>query len=71
MQEEDKLQRPPKGFDPDHPLIELIKMKHFMVWNQVPLKQFKGEDRSEQVLKLLVSGFKDAYPLASWLRSVR
>ena len=71
LQEEDKLQRPPKGFDPDHPLIELIKMKHFMVWNQVPLKQFKGEDRSEQVLKLLVSGFKDAYPLASWLRSVR
>ncbi|WP_018465751.1 DUF2461 domain-containing protein [Calidithermus timidus] len=30
--EEDKLKRPPKGFDPAHPLIEDLKLKSFVTW---------------------------------------
>ncbi len=71
LQEEDKLQRPPKGFDADHPQIELIKLKHFMVWNQVSMKQFKASQQSDLVLKTLVSNFKDAYALVCWLRQAR
>ena len=71
LQEEDKLQRPPKGFDANHAQIELIKLKHFMVWNQISMKQFKAAQQSEMVVKTLVSSFKDAYPLVCWLRATR
>lgn len=69
LQEEDKLQRPPKGVDPEHPQIELIKLKHYMVWNQVPISEFKTDKQTEVLTKMLVSGFKDAYKLVCWLRS--
>jgi len=69
--DDDKLQRPPKGFDAEHPQIELIKLKHHMVWNQLSMKQFKASQQSEMVLKTLVSNFKDAYPLVCWLRQSR
>lgn len=32
LSEEDKLKRPPKGFDPAHPLIEDLKLKSFIAW---------------------------------------
>jgi uncharacterized protein (TIGR02453 family) len=69
--DEDKLQRPPKGFDPDHPQIELIKLKHFMVWNRISTKNLKSDMKSELVLKTLVTNFKDAYPLVCWLRQAK
>jgi uncharacterized protein (TIGR02453 family) len=65
LKEEDKLQRPPKGFDPDHPYIELIKLRHYMIYTQVPVKKLTGD----LLLKTLASGYKDAYPLVSWLRN--
>jgi len=68
LEEEDKLLRAPKGFDVDHPQIELIKLKHCMVWNQIPMKNFKADQRSEMVLKTLATSFKTAYPLVCWLR---
>ena len=71
LQQEDKLQRPPKGFDAAHPQIELIKLKHFMVWNQVAMTGFKSDQQSEMVLKTLASNFKDAYPLVCWLRQAQ
>ncbi len=71
LQEEDKLQRPPKGFDPEHPQIELIKLKHFMVWNDVLTKSFKSDQQTELILKTLVANFKDAYPLVCWLRDAK
>ncbi|TDK62542.1 DUF2461 domain-containing protein [Sapientia aquatica] len=72
LQEEDKLQRPPKGFDADHPQIELIKLKHFMVWTSVPIssiKQSKQTTQSDELIKLIASGYKDAYKLAEWMRN--
>lgn len=69
--EEDKLKRPPKGFDPEHPQIELIKLKHYMVWNQVSTKELKADRRSELVSAALVDNFKTAYPLVCWLRNAK
>jgi uncharacterized protein (TIGR02453 family) len=66
LQEEGKLIRPPKGFEPDHPCIEQLKLKSFMVWTECPLEGMS----SEQMQETLVKGFKSAYPLVSWLRSV-
>lgn len=62
LQQEGKLIRPPKGFDVDAPHLEYIKLKSFIVWNEFQIKQVADLE------KALVSGFKDAYPLISWLR---
>jgi len=67
LQTEGKLSRPPKGFDADSPHIEYIKMKNFIVWNEQPVKKML----SDALEKELVSGFKDAYPLVSWLRQIK
>lgn len=66
FQVEAKLVRAPKGFDPEHPLIEQIKLKSFMIWTEYPI----GGLDSDQVCALLCKGFKDGFPLVAWLRSV-
>jgi uncharacterized protein (TIGR02453 family) len=67
LQEEGKLVRPPKGFDADAPHIEYIKLKSFIVWKEISLKKKIPVD----LRKELVAGFKDAYPLVTWLRQVK
>jgi uncharacterized protein (TIGR02453 family) len=66
LQPEDKLLRPPKGFDPDHPHIEYLKLKSFFVWTEVKLKL----NAPEQLVPQLARGFKDAFALVTWLRAV-
>jgi uncharacterized protein (TIGR02453 family) len=66
IQEEAKLQRPPKGFDAGHPHIELIKLKSFFVWTEVDLKL----NKPEQLVPELACGLKDAFALVTWLRGV-
>ncbi len=66
MREEDKLQRPPKGFDPDHPHVDYLKLKSFFVWTEVKLDL----NAPDQLVPRLAQGFQDAYALVSWLRSV-
>lgn len=67
IQAEDKLQRPPKGFDPDHPHIEYLKLKSFFVWTEVKL----AKNAPEQLVPELARGFKDAFALVTWLRGVK
>ncbi|MEN3366118.1 MAG: hypothetical protein V7606_3392, partial [Burkholderiales bacterium] len=67
LQEEGKLTRPPKGVDADAPHIEYIKLKSFIVWKETSLKRKIPADLGKEV----VAGFKDAYPLVTWLRQVR
>ncbi|MFZ6801104.1 DUF2461 domain-containing protein [Undibacterium sp. Di24W] len=67
LQEEGKLIRPPKGYNPEHPLIEYLKLKSMMVWAECQLDGMLYED----VHKQLVSGFKSALPLVTWLRAAR
>lgn len=66
LQEEGKLIRPPKGFDVEHPCVEQLKLKSFMVWTECPLDEMDAK----QLHETLVKGFKSAYPLVTWLRSV-
>ncbi len=67
LQAEDKLQRPPKGFDPDDPHIEYIKLKSFFVWTEVTLDL----NRPDLLLPQLAQGLADALPLVAWLRTVK
>lgn len=66
LQTEGKLVRPPKGFDPDSPNIEYVKLKSFIVWTDVSIKKKIPTDLGGDVL----AGFKDAYPLVQWLRNI-
>lgn len=67
LAEEERLQRPPKGFDPSHEHIEYIKFKSFFVWNEVPLKV----NEPDQLVPDLVRGMKDAFALVAFLRDVK
>jgi uncharacterized protein (TIGR02453 family) len=67
LREEDgKLQRPPKGFDPDHEHIEYLKLKSFFVWTEVDLEL----NAPDKLVPMLARGFKDAAALVNWLRGV-
>ena len=66
LQVEDKLQRPPKGFDPDHVHVEYLKLKSFFVWIEVKLKL----NAPDQLVPQLATTFKDAFALVAWLRAV-
>jgi uncharacterized protein (TIGR02453 family) len=66
LTQEDKLQRPPKGFDPDHPLVDYLKLKSYFVWIEVKL----DVNAPEKLVPQLAQGFKDATALVNWLRSV-
>jgi uncharacterized protein (TIGR02453 family) len=66
LQDEGKLVRPPKGFDPEHSLIEYLKHKSYIVWTETSIKKKIPADLGKD----LVAGFKDAYPLVTWLRQV-
>ena len=67
LQPEEKLLRPPKGFDAEHPHIEYIKLKSFFVWTEVDLKL----NAPELLVPELARGLKDAFALVTWLRGVR
>ena len=67
LQNEGKLQRPPKGFDPDHVHADYLKHKSFFVWTQVDLKV----NAPDQLVPDLARAFKDAFPLVQWLRGVK
>ena len=67
MLREDSLQRPPKGYDPDHPHIEYLKLKSFFVWTEVKLKL----NAPEELVPDLARAFKDAQVLVAWLRNVQ
>jgi uncharacterized protein (DUF2461 family) len=66
LQPEDKLQRPPKGFDPNHPLVEYLKLKSYFVWNEDKL----DINAPDKLVPQLAQGFKDATALVNWLRGV-
>ncbi len=67
IQNEGKLMRPPKGFDPDAEHIEYIKLKSFFVWTEVDLKL----NQPELLVPEIAAGLHDAYALVSWMREAR
>ena len=64
---DDKLQRPPKGFDPADPHLEYLKLKGFFVWTDAAL----ALNAPERLVPQLAQGFKDAFALVTWLRGVQ
>ena len=66
LQQENKLLRPPKGFDALAEHIESIKLRSFFVWTEVDLRL----NDPDSLVPDLASGLKDAYPLVQWLRAV-
>ena len=44
LSEGDKLQRPPRGFDPDHPYVEDLKRRDFTAGARLTQRQVTGED---------------------------
>jgi len=67
LQEEGKLKRPPKGFDAEHPQIESIKLKHFIVWRETSIEGAMPEAVMDEIVK----SFKAAQPLVLWLRDIK
>jgi uncharacterized protein (DUF2461 family) len=63
LSDEDALSRPPRGFDPDHPMIEDIKKKSF----------FAGVERDETAagspafVRAVAKAYADAAPLMKFL----
>lgn len=62
--DEGKLKTAPKGFEKDHPNLELLKNKHFLVSYPISDKDLQAKDFE----KLVVSGFKAMHPLIEYLR---
>lgn len=60
----DKLSRPPKGFDPDWPDIDLLKYKSYVVTHHLRNEAFLKAAPEDLVLRV----FKALYPLNVFLR---
>jgi uncharacterized protein (TIGR02453 family) len=59
--QDDKLKRPPLGFDPAFPLIEYLKHKHFCPWYSVSDDLLADPELAEKALELygLMKPFND------------
>lgn len=64
LDEDDKLKTAPKGFEKDHPNLELLKNRHFIVSHAISDKQLLGKELD----KLVLAGFKAMQPLIEYLR---
>lgn len=64
LDEDDKLKTAPKGFEKDHPHIELLKNKHFIVSYPLSDKQVNEKNADTTIL----AGFKAMQPFLEYLR---
>jgi uncharacterized protein (TIGR02453 family) len=59
----EKLKTVPKGYDKEHPEIELLKFKSYIVWQQIDDKALTQKD----FLKKTTATFKELYPFNNFL----
>lgn len=52
----ESLKRPPKGYDPDHPLIDVLKMKDFTAFAPLTQKQVTSPDFLDEFAGLCRAG---------------
>ena len=64
LDEEGKLKTAPKGFEKDHPQLELLKNKHFIVSSALSDKDLSSKNLADTIL----GGFKAMHPLMMYLR---
>jgi len=65
LDEEGKLRTAPKGFEKDHPQLELLKNKSFVVRYAITDKQILAKDFHETV----IASFKAMHPFLVYLRA--
>lgn len=65
ISEEDKLKKAPKGYETDHPQIELLKLKSFIA--TFPIKD--EEFFKPEIVDKLKNAFKNVYPFIVFLRN--
>ena len=63
LDDEFKLSRPPKGYDKDHPDIELLKYNSYIVWHQYNEKEIT----SSSFIKELEKGARIMKPFLDFL----
>jgi len=61
--DEEKLSRPPKGFAPDHPYVEWLKLKSFITTHYFT----DAEVKDKSFMKKAVAAFKTVKPLNDFL----
>jgi len=59
----ESLSRPPRGYDPNHELIEDIKRKDFAAWTEFGDR----EACSSELRDILIAGFKGVAPMIDYL----
>jgi uncharacterized protein (TIGR02453 family) len=52
----ESLKRPPKGYDPDHPLIDILKMKDFTAYAPLTQKQITAPSFLDEFARLCKAG---------------
>ncbi len=52
----ESLKRPPKGYDPEHPLIDVLKLKDFTCFAPLTQKQITSPDFMEEFATLCQAG---------------
>ncbi len=50
LNQEQRLKRPPRGFDKEHPYIELLKQKNFIIWEKVSDKEVLDKKFMDRVV---------------------
>ena len=63
--EGERLKKAPKGYDPEHPNIELLKLKYYTVVHRIEDKIVLGKDFLSYILKV----FEAMKPLNNYIRT--
>ncbi len=66
LDQENKLKTVPKGYTPDNPAIEFLKLKSFVVSRNFTDKEVLSRDFQKQ----LIQSFKTAFPLLIFLNTI-
>ncbi len=64
LDEDGALKTAPKGYDKEHPLIDLLRNRHFIVSHAFTNKQVSDKN----AVKEIVAGFKAMHPFLEYLR---
>jgi len=59
-----ELKRAPRGYDPDHPRIDRLRMKQLTVWRRYPVGAWLSKRTCDE---RVISGLNAARPLVTWL----
>lgn len=60
-----KLKRPPRGFDPEHPHLDYLKLKGYIVLKNIPDKAFSDTKFLQNTMKL----FRTMQPFVDYLNA--